>query len=73
MAEDNVCSYCKVKAIREQAEQRGRVVRIRRSTGALGGVMIYVVPPNTPEDKTVDGSSRYFYEWVPSINDTCTC
>ena len=73
MAEDNICSYCKVKAIREEAEQRGKVVRIRRSAGALGGVMIYIVPPGTPESETADDSSKYFKERVSALSDHCGC
>jgi len=74
MGKDNyLCSYCKVKALREEARERGLVVRVRRSKDTLGGVMVYMIPSGTPEDETTDDSSRYFCEWLPSLNDTCVC
>ena len=47
MSEDNICNYCKLEAMRRDACQRGKYIRVRVATGKLKGINVYETPDVT--------------------------
>ena len=73
MSEDNICNYCKLREIRDEAKRQGKFVQVRQGAGSLGGVNVYVVPDATQHYYLQEEEDNYFKEWFMAIGDHCTC
>ena len=72
--EDNLCNYCRVRAMRQVAEARGTAIKIK--PGEMEGVNVYEVPDTGEKYDLVVGTKdheKYFKEWLPAITDHCVC
>jgi hypothetical protein len=74
--EGNICNYCKLRGMRQVAEARQKVIKVRPSRGQLGGVNVYEVPDTGKHYDLKEGTGdhdRYYVGWFQSVTDHCVC
>ena len=70
-----MCNYCTLREIRKEARGRARV-HLRRSSGGMGGVDVFVVPKGEKLDTSVDEKGNHnpqWKAWLMEVSDHCVC
>lgn len=62
------CNYCDLRSIRKDASRKKQEVTVRESTSDLGGIDVFVHPPNEAIDE-----EKHFAAWFGALTDYCCC
>lgn len=68
MSELTPCNFCNLRSIRRYALKRGKEVTMLPSTSELGGIDVYVHPPDTEIN-----TEKHFNAWFMALTDYCCC
>lgn len=66
------CNYCTFQRIKKRAKKEGKKVTIRKASGPLGGVDIFVHPTGIKPEGFLS-RAEYFEAWFMELPDKCAC